>query len=134
MTFVRLSAFTVEPLEPIGRPDPAMMRLGKAQIRDALLQVLLETRHRRRVPILKPGDERAAPLERQLVGRRQKNLLDERLHLVAHQVRQLRQNVSHLVHLAPLPERVRPDALDRFDQARGAIHHHQERILQAAGR
>ena len=110
-----------------------MMVLGKAEIRDALLEVTFETFHRRGIAVLEFGDEIAPALSRLRIRRCEKHLLDQLLHRRLHQPGQLGQDVAHLVHLASLAVRVRPHPLDRLHQSGRPVHDDQQRIAHPPG-
>ena len=75
-----------------------------------------------------------APLDGRLVARSQEHLQDQLLHPRLHQTRQLREDVAHLVRLAALPIRPRPDPPDGLLQPRVAVEDHHQRIAQSTGR
>src|SRR3990172_3250594 len=97
------------------------MLVRETQVRHTPLEILLQALQRRRVAVLETRDQGSAALEGRLVARRPEHLVDQLLHPPLHPLRQLRQDVPHLVHLAALAEGLWPPPPDRLLQPRRAV-------------
>ena len=122
------SALLKRPFQEVGGPDALAMLHREEQGGQALLQVFLQALHGRREPLPKPREQRPPATERRPVVRGQEDLLDQGFQLSLGQAGQLREDVPHLVDLAPLPPHAGEDLADGFREARAAVQKDEKRL------
>ncbi len=118
--------FAERPLQEVGGPDPLPVLDGEQEIREALLQVLFQTLHRRGVPLPEPGDERPPAAEALPVIRGEEDLLDQRLQCGGGEPGQFGQDVPELVDLTALTAPAGEDLAHCLREPRVAVEDEEE--------
>ncbi len=114
-------------LQEVRRAEPLLVLPPAQQRREARVEVLLETRHRGRVPAAEAGKERPAAAEARRGIGREEDLRQQGRELGGRALRQRGQDGPQRVPLAALPPDPGDDRRHRADQAGIPIGDHEER-------